>query len=92
VDAADGDINRLVLVKGADVLLNRDFRRPLHNHPMLGAMKVSLQRKCGPRIHDDALYMIAATDIDRLIVPPRPIHPPMRNNFRAVFRPQLLDQ
>src|SRR5579885_635951 len=70
------------------VIVTCDFRRPLDDDPMLGAMKMLLQRKPCPGLHHDALDLVARPGIDRLIIPPRAVGALMLHDLAAVFAAQ----
>jgi len=65
--AADRDVDRLVLMDGADILADRDLGRAPDDDPMLGAVEMLLQRKARAGFHHDALDLIARAGIDALV-------------------------
>ncbi len=92
MDAADRNIDRLVLVHAAHVLVDGDLGRSVHHDPMLGAMKVLLQRQLIAGLHHDPLDAIAAGNVDVLIVTPRPVDTPMLDRGAVVLGLDVLDQ
>ncbi len=59
---------------GLDVVADRDLRGAAHDHPVLGAMVVHLQRQPPARFHHDALDLIAGAVVERLVLAPGPMH------------------
>src|SRR5579885_2853597 len=74
------------------VIVTCDFRRPLDDDPMLGAMKMLLQRKPFPVLHHYSLYLVARPVIDLLIIPPRAVGSLMLHDLAAVFAAQPVNK
>src|SRR5208282_4537751 len=92
VTGADRQIDRFVLVYEVFIAVERDFGGAAHHDPVLGAVKVLLQRQPSPWPHDDALDLIARALIDALVVAPGAINPPVLSRLRVALRLQLFDQ
>src|SRR5262249_49367960 len=73
MNAADRDIDRLVLVHAAHVVAESDLGRSCDHHPMFRPVEVLLQRELAAWLNDDALHSVTWSDVDVLIVAPRPI-------------------
>ena len=87
VDAADRDIDGLVLVHRADLLADGDFGGAAHHDPMLGAVPVLLQRQNAARDDDDALDLKALAHVDGLVIAPGPVHALVVGGLRRAWRP-----
>jgi len=59
VNAADWNICRLILVDGADFVSHFNLGRTSDDHPVLGTMKVLLQRESRVGLHNDPFHLIA---------------------------------
>ena len=84
--------DRLVLVHEMACAVERHFRGPADNDPVLGAMIMLLQRQPAARPDDDALDLVSGALIDALIVAPGAIVPPVLSGLRMPRRFQPFDE
>src|ERR1043166_7595468 len=66
----DRDIGRLVLVDDLLGLAHGDLGRPAHHDPVLGAMKMLLQRENPTGSNDEPFNLKAVARIDRFVMAP----------------------
>lgn len=92
VFGADRQINRLVLVHKMACAVERHFRGPADNDPVLGAMIMLLQRQPTARPDDDALDLISGTLIYALIIAPGAIVPPVLRGLWMLLSFQPFDK
>src|ERR1700722_19120931 len=91
MQAANRNVDRLILVHRPRFRPDNDFRRAANHDPMLGTMKVLLQGQCGVWFHHNAFDLVARADVDTLVVAPGSIHPQMLIGLRPILRLELLD-
>ena len=53
------NVDRLVLTQQFDLVINGDFRRTRHHHPVFSTMVMHLDREPFARFHGDALHLVA---------------------------------
>ena len=82
----------MILLQGLDLVPDRDDRSAAHDHPMLGAMMMHLQRQPPPRLDHDALDLVAVAAIERLVRAPGPMHLEMFLGHRRGRALELLHQ
>ena len=87
VRRANRQVDRLVLVNERHFVIERDLGGAAHDHPVLGAVVVLLQRETAARAHDNAFDLIARALVDALIIAPWPIIAPMLGRFRMALLP-----
>src|ERR1700722_10614105 len=92
VRRANRQVDRFVLVNERHSLVERDLGGAAHDHPVLGAVVVLLQRQAPARPHDNAFDLIARAPVDALIIAPGPVVAPMLGRFRMALRLEALDQ
>src|SRR6516165_12174294 len=92
MNAPDRDIDGFVFVHAANVIAEGDLGRSLDHYPMLGAMKVLLQRELASRLHDNTLHPVARGNIHVLVIAPWAIDAAVLDRRAMVVRLELLDQ
>src|SRR5215468_8372516 len=68
---ADGDVGRLILAEQGDLVAARHPCGAAHNHPMLRALVVILQREPTAGLHYDVLDLHTLAVVDRAVTAPR---------------------
>src|SRR5271170_6706813 len=92
VRRANRQIDRLVFVDERHFVVKRNLSGAAHDHPVLGAVVVLLQREAAARPHDNAFDLIARALVDALIIAPRPVVAPMLGRFTMALRLEALDE
>src|SRR6202453_3302691 len=85
VRRAHRQVDRLVLVDERYFVVEGDLGGAAHDHPMLGAVMVLLQREPPARAHDDAFDLIARALVDALIIAPGREVAPRLGRFRMAL-------
>src|SRR5947209_4614948 len=92
MDATDRQVDRLVLMHEMRFVVAHDFRRALHDDPVLGAVEVLLQRQLRARLHDDALDLVTRAIVDALVITPGPVRTLVLLGFAPLLALQLIDE
>ena len=66
VRRADRQVDRFVFVNERHLVVKRDLGGAAHDHPVLGAVVVLLQREAPARAHDNAFDLVARALVDAL--------------------------
>ncbi len=91
MDAAERQIEALVLLHQHLLRIPRHHGGAVHHHPMLRAMEVLLQGQLVPWRHHDALHLEALALNQALVETPRPVDPVMRHRLRPARLAQPVD-
>src|SRR6202167_5486852 len=71
VRRANRQVDRFILVDERHFVIERDLGGAAHDHPVLGAVVVLLQREAPARPHNNAFDLVARALVDALIIAPR---------------------
>src|ERR1700722_3060211 len=89
---ANRQVDRFVLVNERHFVVERNLGGAPHDHPVLGAMVVLLQREAPARPHDNAFDLVARAPVDALIIAPGAVIAPMLSRLRMALRLEALDE
>src|ERR1700723_92428 len=92
VRRANRQVDRFVLVNERYFVVQRDLGGAAHDHPVLGAVMVLLQREAPARPHDNAFDLVARALVDALIIAPRAVVAPVLGRFRMALSLEALDE
>src|SRR3984957_21176610 len=92
VRRADRQVDRFVFVNERHLVVKRDLGGAAHDHPVLGAVVVLLQREAPARAHDNAFDLVARALVDALIIAPGAVIAPMLGRLPMALRLEALDE
>src|SRR3984957_8270954 len=86
VRRANRQVDRLVLVNERHFFVERDLGGAAHDHPVLGAVVMLLQREAPAGPHNNAFDLVAGALIDALVIAP------MLGRFRMALGLEALNE